>query len=362
MDPSYQLLLNQIKKAHDEYQEPTHANEQVLIIDGTNTFIRAYSAQSAINVDGRHISGITGFLKSIGYAIRLLRPTRTIILFDGKGGSKRRRKLYPEYKAHRKSKYSLNRLPEFKLSEDDQSERDSMIAQSIRVIEYLHELPITLISIDNIEADDVIAYLTAQLFKDNKVDIMSTDQDFLQLINDNVSVWSPTKKKRYTMENFVDEYEIHPNNFLLYRIMKGDKSDNISGVKGIGMKTVQKRLPFLMESSSSTIDEILKVAEEKQDVSIIYKRLLESKDKLFLNYDLMQLHNVDISANAKFKIMHLIETDISRINKAKFQVMCLSDQLHQQFPTIRTWLLQTFNRLDHFAELHNNKENYDGEK
>ena len=54
-----------------------------------------------LNDDGAHVGGIVGFLRSIGYAIRTIRPTRTILVFDGKGGSNRRRKLFPEYKANR---------------------------------------------------------------------------------------------------------------------------------------------------------------------------------------------------------------------------------------------------------------------
>ena len=94
----YLSILDEIKK-HGGKTNTSNPNEKVLIIDGLNTFIRVFSVIPTTNDDGIHIGGIVGFLKSVGYAVKMLAPTRTIICFDGKGGSNRRRKLYPEYKA-----------------------------------------------------------------------------------------------------------------------------------------------------------------------------------------------------------------------------------------------------------------------
>ena len=98
----YLSILDEIKKKGGSLDggEP---DDRVLIIDGLNTFIRVFSVIPTTNDDGIHVGGIVGFLRSIGYTINMFRPTRVIIVFDGKGGSKRRRKLYPEYKAKRKT-------------------------------------------------------------------------------------------------------------------------------------------------------------------------------------------------------------------------------------------------------------------
>jgi len=61
----------------------------------------------SINDNGEHIGAVIGFLRSIGSLIRMVRPTRCIVVFDGIGGSVRRRKIYPEYKANRKNKMKL---------------------------------------------------------------------------------------------------------------------------------------------------------------------------------------------------------------------------------------------------------------
>ena len=104
----YQKLFQDIVKEHQE-GGPSDINSRILILDGLNTFIRVFSAVPALNDDGDHIGGVTGFLRSIAANIRLLKPTRVIICFDGKGGSKRRKKIYPEYKANRANKTAFNR-------------------------------------------------------------------------------------------------------------------------------------------------------------------------------------------------------------------------------------------------------------
>ena len=130
----------------------------MLVIDGLNTFIRAFSVNPAINDDGLHIGGMIGFLRSIRYTCDILKPSRCIIVFDGKDGSKRRSKIYPDYKATRKVKKRLNRNVDWGTAPQD--EQESMKQQMGRLIEYLEQLPLTLICIDGIEADDTIAYIS----------------------------------------------------------------------------------------------------------------------------------------------------------------------------------------------------------
>ena len=92
----YLSILEEIKKSEGKV-DSGEPNDSVLLIDGLNTFIRVFSPIPTTNEDGVHIGGIVGFLRSIGYTINMVRPTRTIIVFDGKGGSNRRRKIFPEY-------------------------------------------------------------------------------------------------------------------------------------------------------------------------------------------------------------------------------------------------------------------------
>ena len=330
----YLSILNDIKEqgGSEQGQSP---NENVLIIDGLNTFIRVFSVIPTTNDNGTHIGGIVGFLKSIGYTINMFRPTRCIIIWDGKGGSSRRRKMYPEYKAKRKTNIRLNRAYDFETIEE---ERANMIRQIQRTIEYLDFLPITMLSIDNVEADDIIAYTAKQVLTDSNVTIMSSDKDFLQLVDDRISVWSPTKKKLYKPEQVMEEYGIPSHNLLMYRIFDGDKSDNINGVFGYGLKTVLKKLPFLQEDKQFSVDDAITEVEE----------LEKHRDIMERNYDLMQLHNVDISASAKTKTIDKMREPIPNLDKVTFKKMFLEDKMYSALPNLETWLQTKFQTLVKF--------------
>ena len=166
---------------------------------------------------------------------------------------------------------------------------------------------------------------------------MSTDKDFLQLANGRIKVWSPTKKKMYDEAAVLNEYGISSHNLILYRVLDGDNSDNISGVRGLGLKTIQKKLPFLSENRIVNIDEVIDV-------------LPESKDTIELNYKLMQLSDVDISGSTKTKIIERVNEPIQRLIKFQFEKMFLEDKLFTALPNVTSWLATTFNELNLYAE------------
>jgi DNA polymerase-1 len=332
----YLSIFEEIKKKGGSLDDGK-PNDKVLIIDGLNTFIRVFSVIPTTNDDGIHVGGIVGFLRSIGYTINMFSPTRVIIVFDGKGGSTRRRKLYPAYKENRKTKYRVNRAYDFASQED---EKQNMIMQLQRVVEYLDNLPITVMSYDNIEADDTIGYLCKQVLTESEITVMSTDKDFLQLANSKIKVWSPTKKKMYDEKAVLEEYGITSHNLIWYRVLDGDKSDNISGVRGLGLKTIQKKLPFLSENRIVEMDEVI-------------TELPESKDVIELNYKLMQLSNVDISGSTKTKIIDKVNEPINRLVKFQFEKMFLEDKLYTALPNLNSWLLTNFNQLNRYAEKSN---------
>ena len=333
-------LMKDIRKDHER---PKTLNSKVLIVDGLNAYKRAFSVTPTLNDDGEHIGGITGFFVTISYAIKLTQPTRCIIVFDGKGGSVRRKNLYPEYKENRKGlRLRLNRKYDFK---DHDEEYKSAMQQLIRVSDYLDLLPITTIMLDNVEADDVIGYLS-QYF-DEKVVIMSNDRDFLPLVSDDVSVWNATRKKLYTPDLVYDDYGFTPNNYLLFRLVEGDKSDNIPGVKGIGIKTIQKDISELTGSQDIEIHDFFDSLKENENKTS--QKLYNHLDELKRNYVLMQLNNVDISGTIKSKIRELVDAPISIMNKTKFKSQFLNDKLYHAFPNVDSWLNITFNTLNIFA-------------
>tara|TARA_E500000331_G_scaffold295746_1_gene294107 strand:+ start:119 stop:1183 length:1065 start_codon:yes stop_codon:yes gene_type:complete len=343
LNKTYLSFLDKTKD--DTHKAVNHLNDRVLIVDGLNTFIRSFAVNPSLNDDGLHIGGLVGFLKSIRYSSDVLKPSRVIIVFDGKGGSNRRRKLYPEYKANRKVKSKLNRNVDWGTAPAD--EQQSMKQQMGRLIQYLEQLPLTIVSVDGIEADDSMAYISQQLLPKSDCILMSTDKDFLQLVDDRVKVWSPTKKKLYNKQAIFEEYGIHSHNILTYRILDGDKSDNIAGIKGAGIKTLKKFCPQFSSEEKFTAKDLLEFVNNSDSKIKLLENIKNSSKLIKRNYLLMQLNNVDIPNHTKMKIQGAVNGDIPQLIKYKFQTMFLQDKLSAQIRNFDNWVME-FTRLDRY--------------
>ena len=130
-------------------------------------------------------------------------------------------------------------------------------------------MPVTQTFVPEIEADDVIAYISQMpSLKESQKVIMSQDQDFFQLCDDKTVLFRPIKKQVLNKKSITDEYGIHPVNFALARAMAGDKSDNLPGVPGVGLATLAKRMPFLAEDRSVFIDEVIDYCENVEKVEV----------------------------------------------------------------------------------------------
>jgi DNA polymerase-1 len=346
----YFSIFENLKKEHSTHI-PENSNSNILIIDFLNTFIRSYCGSPALNNNGEHVGGVTGFLYSIGTAIRMFEPTRCILVSDGVNSAARKRKIYPEYKEKRSVKFSVNRQYDFK---NETEEKKAMHLQMQMLLGYLEYMPIQLVTVDATEADDTVAYLVQDMFckNENKVIIMSSDKDFLQLVDDRINVWSPTKKKLYTPKSILDEYGIHPNNFLFYRTLDGDKSDNIPGVNAVGLKTLQKNMPFLAEEKRTNINEIIEFSTKRNEGKKklkFYENIINSKDILEMNESLMNLKAPNISESNKANIRHQIDKKIPLLNKTKLLTMYIHDGLSNAMNDFSGWILQTLTKLNSYA-------------
>lgn len=332
-------LLDNVQKPGD-----LGVNNRVLIVDGLNLYLRAFAVNGALNDNGVPVGGLTGFLRSLAYAIREVNPTRVIVVYDGQGGSQRRRKIHPEYKANRKPGKRITRWDAFKNATE---EKDAMKIQFSRLIEYLDFLPINVISIDRIEADDTIAYIAHTLL-DEDVTILSADQDFLQLVDERITVWSPTKKKFYTPRMVEADYGVPAHNFLMYKVLMGDKSDNIEGVKGLGPKKLPKIVPDLLTQTTLDLDFILEHAGKGEEP--MHKKISESEIQLRLNEELMDLKNPPISGELKLQIARLIEAPINLLSRNDFIMMYSDDQLGNAIKAPDLWLREHFIKLNTLAK------------
>ena len=345
MKDLYKNILNEVNEEH-KTNHLRERNSRVMVIDGLNTFIRSWTTNPTMNEDGDHTGGVVGSLKSIGYQIREFNPTRCIVTFDGKDGSQSRKKIHEGYKAGReKNRFRVNR--QYQGMMDEEQERLSMKQQFIWLNDVLDYLPLQTMIYDGIEADDTIAYLTkhTQYDLDGEVVIVSTDKDFLQLVTEKVKVFSPTKKKLYDRQLVFDEYGIWPQNILLYRTLDGDKSDNIPGIKGCGLKTLLKRFPELAEDKLITHDEFFQLCEEKQGKIKLYDDILKAKDQLLMNKRLMELKEPHIPTNQKLKILDRFNQNDIEFKKLDFLKVGQKYKILQNWRDINDWLHSTFQNI-----------------
>lgn len=340
----YKKLLSEVEEEH-ETQHLRTRNSKVLIIDGLNTFIRSWTTNPAMNEDGDHIGGVMGSLNSIGYQIRMFNPSRVVVVFDGRGGSKKRKKIFEGYKADRtNNRFRVNRqYPEMMNQEEEQ---ESMKRQFVWLADFLNYLPVTTMIFDEMEADDVIGYISNDLLKEDEEGIIvSTDKDFLQLVNERVSVFSPTKKKHYTKKEVFNEWGLYPQNLLVFRSLDGDKSDNIPGVKGCGLKTFLKRFPEFEEDTFLDFDELFKLCEEKQGSYKIYNEILENEDIILRNKELMSLVDVQVNSSGKLRIMDRYNEPNKKFDKMDFLRVGSKYKMLQNWRNINDWLMSTFNNI-----------------
>ena len=279
-------LINLLGKVTKEEEILTNPYERVLLIDGLNLFFRNFAMMKTVNQDGAHIGGLGGFLRSLNYLTNQLQPISIYVVFDGAGSSINRKNLLPEYKSGR----NLVRITNWDVFDSLEEEHDSKVNQTVRLIHYLKCLPVKTVSMNKVEADDIIAYLSNILSTkhDSKVFIVSNDQDFIQLVDDKITVYRPAEKEFYTKDMIKNNYGVLAENFILYKTLLGDQSDKVGGIKGLGKKGVTKKFPELLERPLS-FDDLMDIAESKLKEHVIYARVLQDEERLRNNYKIMDL-------------------------------------------------------------------------
>jgi DNA polymerase-1 len=229
---------------------------------------------------------------------------------------------------------------------------DNQLSQLMRLTEYLDVMPLTTVVVDKAEADDVIAYLSNDYLKekDSQVFIMSSDKDFMQLVDDRVHVWSPTKKKMFYTEDVIQDFKVHPKNFALYRSLIGDNSDNIPGVKGLGAPTLLERYPRFAEEPM-TLDGFFDYAKElaaSNPKMKIYQKVVEAEKDIRLYFEIIQLEVSNINMSNKMKIIGTIEQPHNKLAKIKFHTMLIEDKMTTAIKNVEMWLKETTSKLDNY--------------
>ena len=298
--------------------------KRVLIIDALNAYLRAYIVDPSISSNGQPIGGLKGFIKILQKLVRETKPDNIIIAWDGPDGSRKRKTMDKNYKAGRKP-IRLNRAIR-NLTEDE--ELANKMWQQKRIIEYMNEMPIIQVLIPQIEADDIISYVTQMKHYEGwqKI-IVSNDRDFMQLCDDETVLWRPTVNEMLNTKRIVETTGVHPRNMALARAMAGDASDNLPGIKGAGLKTIQKRLPFLGEDKDYNIPDVIDhcIKSKKGSRVQFYNNVIENKKLVEHNYKMMQLYAPQMSVQAKQFTQEAVENFECDFNRTELIRMMRED-------------------------------------
>lgn len=239
----------------------------VLVVDGTNLIFRNYFSHSYRKTkSGIHTGGLYGTIRSLQSYIELFSPKQIYITFD-KSEYTFRSKMYPDYKMHR---------PEIDIE---------LINQFAMLREYCQLVNIPFIEIDLYEADDIIGSLSCNTINYNLHPlVVSGDKDLLQLMEKGIDVvfLSNLGPIYYSEDRFVEEYNISLSQFIDYKALVGDPSDNIPGIPGVGKKTAAKLLQRYnnLEGIYENIDDLR--GKQKQSV-------LDHRDNVFLFRELLTI-------------------------------------------------------------------------
>ncbi len=303
--------------------------KRILLIDSFNLIIRAFAAIPTSNDNGNHDGAIRGMLQTIKILLEQFSPSIVIFCWEGKNSSKKRKKIYSNYKASRVVKKSLQKQFQWEYPEQEQ---ESLRAQVFRVKEYFNVMPFYELEIENCEADDIIAYICNYHFKDSDKIIISSDKDYFQLLSDSVSVYRPVKKELVTKQSLIDSHQISPQNWIMMKCLVGDNSDDVPGIKGIGMKTAVKLFPFISQEKECDLNYLFEYSEnnlnnEKKSLIKYYEKIIETKNKEILerNYKLMQLMSHQISSSGIESIKSTILNKKLQFSNFKLRLLFMQD-------------------------------------
>ena len=245
--------------------------KRLVIIDGKSVFYRGYYAMGALSLsDGTPTGGVYGFAAIAMEIVKKLDPTKVVVAWDSKTSTSKRRAIFPEYKAGR-----------VKPGED-------FYSQIPLLKELVQDLGWDFVEIDDYEADDIIGTLSLQADEagDWETYIISSDLDMLQIVDENTFMWRILKGfsniEKIDVAEFEEKYGIKKSQFLDLKSLKGDSSDNIPGVPGIGEKTAVKLLNEYgdLDNIYNNIDKIS---------GAIKTKLIAGKDSAYMSRDLAKI-------------------------------------------------------------------------
>jgi DNA polymerase-1 len=304
---------------------------RTLLVDGDNLFKIGFHGAKDVYNDGAHVGGVFHFVNILRRFLEEHNLDKVVVFWDGDSNSSIRKSLYPSYKANRRQD-----MNEFKY--------ESYLEQKARVKQYLEEIFVRQVEMVSNEADDLIAYY-CKISKNEDIIIFSADKDLTQLISERVTIYSPISKQYYKNGDMItiNKVDIPHYNVLLTKIFTGDKSDNISGIEGLGEKTLIKYFPQVQEKPC-TVEEILDNARnipQKKPIKTLQNILTgKTKSTIFgeefyrTNKTIVDLTNPLITEDGKELVTQILTDNIDPTDRGykNLMRMMMEDGLFKYLP------------------------------
>jgi 5'-3' exonuclease len=291
-----------------------------LLVDGDNLLTIGFHGAKNFFNNGQHIGGLYHFINTLRRTFDEFQLTKICVFWDGEDSAIQRKKIYYLYKENRKSRLK------------SEEEISSYRYQRNRVKLYLEDLYVRQAEYQQCESDDCIAYYVKNSPLENKI-IYSSDRDLLQLINHKTKLYNPSHRKLYE-ENSIIEYDgfnILVENVKLIKILCGDNSDNIKGVRGLGVTKLMKLNPQLSdkEFSLNEMKDHFKILLENDKDNNLLKNILSGVTKIGvlgdeffdLNEKIIDLNNVFLTEEAHTGIIDLIQEKLDSDGRSYKNIM-----------------------------------------
>lgn len=304
-----QAVRQTIKEIHPELSaKPFYT----LLVDGNNV-LRASMVDSKVNSDGIHYGGIFQFFIALKILMKQVKYDYVYIVFDDSASGILRYKEYHQYKQNRDKNYAQQMIGDGEESDywkrlnktissmqkylynknkkkkDISAMTDEEIVEYTKkqyekdiidenfdrerniIMEYCEEMSIRVIFDDKTEGDDLIAYYVNHKKPEERIVIVSADQDLTQLISPTVSVYDRNLKKYLKYTNFQKLRGYPVENVLIKKIFCGDTSDNIGNIKGLSENRLFELMPEIKDKPV-TVNEVIERAQKMIDERIANKK------------------------------------------------------------------------------------------
>lgn len=285
-----QPIPKKVKQSNPEFGVKTF---NTLLVDGSNILELSSLGDRTVSSNGKIVGGIKQFLLQLKILLAKANFRYVYVFWDDASGGLYRYMLNQDYKSGRDKNYvideglsdymkeynaTLKRMQNYifnkknkEKSDEQKKDKEIFFEQREVIMNCLEELFVRQVLCEKVEADDLIAYYVNHKKSNERIVIMSNDRDLTQLIADDVIIYVQQKKKFINKKNHTEEIGYYYENVLLKKILCGDSSDSIKGIKGFGEITLLNNFPEI-KTRKISLEEVIEKARKINEDRVLQKK------------------------------------------------------------------------------------------